>query len=217
MGYNTIYRLIEFIHRLEVNKYEAYLSPTFFRTLLCPSQCGACCPKNSLYYITEKSKLKFKKLYPEEYKRYELRNVNGVNVLVDEQLDNEDKKCIYLDKGTGRCKIHHANPLLCALEPIKFRIVKNMLYIQKQVPGRVWNLTRVTGKKGGCCGFSEYSENQFDIDIRVLTELNEIADLINIETILPQLIDMIKLLGPHATLKRKIPIKSNMNNLSNWI
>lgn len=217
MKHDTIYRLIEFIHRLEIDKYDTYLSPTFFRTLLCPSQCGACCPKNSLYHITEESKSKFKELYPKEYKRYEPRIVNGMDVLVDEQPDNKGKKCIYLNKDNGRCTIHDATPLLCALEPIKFRITKNILYIQKQLPGRSWSLTRVTGKKGGCCGFSEYSESQFDIDIKVLTELNEIADLINVKTILPQLIDMIKTLGPHATLKEKIPITSNMDNLSKWI
>lgn len=219
MKHDTIYRLIEFIHRLETDKYDIYLSPTFFRTFLCPSQCGACCQINSLYYITEESKLKFKELYPEEYKRYEPRIVEGMNVLVDNQFDNEGQKCIYLDMSNGRCTIHDASPLLCVLEPIKFRIMKNTnrLYIQKQLPGRLWKLTRVTGEKGGYCGFSEYSKDQFDIDIKVLTELNEIADLINVKTILPQLIDMIETLGPHATLKEKIPITSNMDNLSKWI
>ena len=211
-------KLGEYFERLEVDRYNVYLSPTFFRTLNCPSNCGACCLKFSLDYITEKVQKKLKVTYPEIYREhFRFRKYNDRFILSDLQEDNFDHHCQFLDEN-ARCKIHSTNPLSCRVEPIKFKLVKNRVYISKSFYRNSWRMTQVNGEKGCLCSFNPYTEEQHKDDIQVLQELNDVAELFRIETVLPQIIDLLEKLGSNTKLKNKIPIQIvGMDRLDEWI
>lgn len=216
-------KLFDYLHRLEKNRYDVFLSPTFFRSLICPKNCGACCLKFSLDYITKDSQDQLKKIYPEKYKKYfKSRTVDGKIILSDEQINNPHTHCRFLSEN-GRCEIHSASPISCQIEPIKFRLVKERVYVSKQTFGRAWQMKRVSGERGCLCEFVGYSETQFQNDLRVLNDLNDVAIFFEIETVIPQIITLVESLGVNTKLKEKIAIQTNssllhpQSHLSNWI
>jgi Fe-S-cluster containining protein len=208
----------EYFKRLEFGKRNVYLSPLFFRSLICSSNCGACCQKYTMDYITKASQEKLKARYPEEYEKYfDFREYHGRQILSMLQKDNLENHCQLLDKY-GRCSIHDANALSCQIEPIKFKLVKDRVYILKSFYRNSWQMTRVGGEKGCLCKFTSYTEEQYKNDLKVLKELNEVADIFGVKTVLPQIIDLLKKLGPNAKLQKKIPIQIiGMNRLDEWI
>ena len=210
-------KITQYLHRLESGRYNIYLSPTFFRSLICPENCGACCPKFSLDYILEKKQKNLYESYPKSYQNhFKFRKYNDCLVLSDMQENNPGTHCQFLDEK-ARCKIHLASPLSCRIELIKFRKVKDRVYIGKQFFGRAWAMTRIDGEKGCLCEFKDYNEEQHKNDIQVLQDLNDVADVFRIETVLPQVIDLLEELGPEAKLKKKIRIQiAGMERLDKW-
>jgi Fe-S-cluster containining protein len=215
---NSLDKIKDYLQRLEVGRYDVYLSPIFFRSLSCPEKCGACCLKFSLDYITAEAQKLLWKSYPDVYREYfKFRKYNNHLILSDLQEDNIGMHCQFLDEN-GRCEIHNANPLSCRIEPIKFKLVRNRVYIGKQFFGRAWAMTRVDGEKGCLCSFEDYNETQYKNDLKVLQELNDAADFFGTETILPQFINLLEKLGPDVKLKNKIPIQIvGMERLDRWI
>lgn len=214
---DSLTKIGDYLQRLEVDRYDVYLSPTFFRSLICRDKCGACCPKFTLDYITEDAQRALLEFYSEVYStHFKYRLYKGRYILSDLQEDNLGVHCRFLDEN-ARCKIHGANPLSCRVEPIKFRLVKNRVYIGKYFFGRAWNMTRIDGEKGCLCVFKDYTEEQFQSDIQILKELNEVADFFGVETVLPQVIDLLEELGPEAKLKKKIRIQTaGVERLDKW-
>lgn len=204
-------KIAGYCRRLEYSP--VYLSPKFFRKLICPPSCGACCPVFSLdWYISNEEEAARMPDIP-----IVKRNItdNGRSVPIASFIQEEGTHCHFLQKD-GRCAIHGSNPLSCRIEPIKFKHVVDKTYIIKQPFGRAWNLTRVTGQKGTLCQFTMYDQVAWDSDYAVLTTLLEVGelfgyDLVAIRTLLYCMVQQKGRLVAGIIPKEKIWLVGNRN------
>lgn len=190
---------------------EVILSKLFFRDYTCPANCGACCPRFSLDYFEGERWEKFKATYPDKVKYFKKREVNGVTVWTDAQDDHKDHFCRNLDQTNGRCTIHEANPFSCEFELMKFIHQKQndkALLINKLF-GRKWAMKRIDGIRGALCEMLPFNFDKLLRDLKLLKELQSIAEAWKMKTKLPEIISLIEKNLPG--LEQGILPKSNIH------
>jgi len=170
------------------------ISNTFFRRFHCPDKCGGCCGRFTLDYFSKEEGPAGK------VKREFTINDKSVDVWTYIQKPNDEKShCDFCEMATGRCTTHDFNPIKgkpnpfsCQMEPIKLVKMKDVVYLSKRPFGRGWAMTKCDGTKGALCKFYEDKiEEDFDWNLRILSQLNDIAKNLKLSTILPATIDYI--------------------------
>lgn len=151
------------------------ISPKLMREFTCPSGCGACCPRFSLDYLpSEREAIDALKLTPRQIRI----NDKNYTVFSDLQEENKDYHCKYLEKITGRCKIHDLRPFSCDFEILRFLHNKERAILMTRTFGRAWNMLQCDGKTRGCkCIIRDYCSPQESLDIR--RKLKRLLDWLN--------------------------------------
>lgn len=172
-----------------------FLSTGFFRNFTCPSHCGGCCSKFSLDYFTLDRQMKAKNFGLNLKKRS--IEINGIKrfIFSDDQIDNHDNKCKFLDKQNGRCKIHEVNPFSCEFELIRFLHFKkdNKVILTKKLFGRGWAMGRIDGNKGALCEMTDFDPKiLYERDLPMLKELDEMANMFELKTRLVNVINFLE-------------------------
>jgi hypothetical protein len=195
--YSTDY-LSKIISYIELaTKPTVVLSTGFFRRYTCPENCGSCCHKISLEYISDSPRWeRFRRNYPELVKNFKHIKIDeNMSIYVDNQEDYKERFCKYLDLTTGRCKIHTATPFPCEFVLSKFidnksreRSVLTTTYY-----GRGWAFLRVDKQtRGAMCRVEDFSYEKLLVDLDLLRELYYYALVLDIKTKLPYIINYIQ-------------------------
>jgi len=161
------------------------------REFICPERCAGCCPRFSLDYLPDEAR-------PDsEYIKERYVEVNEKEYLIfsDLQDDHEDHFCRYVDKQTGRCKIHGLQPFSCDFELLRFSISKSPErpnYLNQRSFGRGWAFKRVDGERGALCTLTPATAESKQEVIRKLKRLQQWARYFEIDTCLPSIIKQIE-------------------------
>lgn len=176
--------------------YPVMLSPRFFRKLVCPAGCGACCrfrftmdwfdgvredlfPSAALLeqfgtHLTERTVS-----YAGNSMYRSAKSIKVYSVLPGDDM----RQCVFL-ADDGRCGIHDVKPLSCRVEPIKFWLAGHgddrYIRIEKRKYGRGHMFTRIDGQKGAMCEFSEYDEEEYEADLDTLDYLVAVAEKLDL-------------------------------------
>lgn len=187
------------------------ISEGFWQRYGCYLDCGACCAAYSMDYLPDEWEI-FGNLYTEHIydaiiRHYEIngREKQIITFDQDNPLKVHGKEwCQFLNIKTGGCGIHEYNALSCQVELIKFASVGDRSYIRKGPYGRGWAMKKVVdGELGILCDFGPFDEEQFhNNDIPVLKRMKDWADYFEIDTWLPDIIDL--LLGAEARGEFKV-------------
>lgn len=206
-------RLLEFIDNFN-NAEVCKMSLSVFRSFDCLENCGACCMNHITLDYTEGPRLeRFKKNFPEEFKKFEKVVVHGQEIYryVSEKTDT--KYCDYLDTSNGRCKLHGSHPLSCDTLPLKIVLKKGKeALVSKQAFGRSWQYTQIDGTKGVKCVFGDVAKGEVSwtstlYRINLLKELLIIAEKAGRSVVrLQKLIDRMQYWYDRKTLPDQLEI-----------
>lgn len=186
-----------------------YISQNFFRSYKC-IQCGWCCLPVTLDYYEYNFGIA-KERYPEIAGNFEEAEVevNGTKrkVFVFEQAKKNKniKKCVFLENNS--CSIHEQNPWGCRFELYKMRKTRGGGYLTLQRPSRAW-----INRQGTCasCQLHPFDKDCYEMGVRYLEELQKIADLFNVKTWLPEILEILKKVDYNKIPKDKIPVGVNL-------
>jgi len=177
------------------NAKSVVLSPSFFRKLECPSGCGSCCHKIVLEYFEDSIRWQqLKKMYPGVGSLFKLEIVDGVRIWRWNQKEHRSKFCFFLDLNSGRCGIHEVAPFPCKFAPCKFldrtKSTDRSILLTTYY-GRAWSFTKIDKSRGADCIISEdlFTEETYLQYIEYLSELNNYANLLKIDTKLPKILE----------------------------
>lgn len=158
------------------------VSPLLMRGFTCPANCGGCCIKVSLDYLPEET------ARPNNVVERTIEfDGRQVAIWSDQQTDNPNKHCQYLD-DIGRCKIYELRPFVCDFELIRFLQSAEKSNLIQKLHGRGWRFERVDGGKGGLCKMTPPSRETVDEVIRKLSRLEEWTDHFGVETWIGEII-----------------------------
>jgi Fe-S-cluster containining protein len=180
-SYDSIGRLLEFIDNFN-NAKVCKMSPTVFRSFECLENCGSCCMSHIALDYTEGPRLeKFKKNFPEEFKKFEKIIVDGQEVYRYFSNKKNSRYCDFLDTSNGRCKIHGSHPFSCDMLPLKIVFKNGEAFAAHHVFGRSWQYTQIDGSKGVKCIFGNVSNGEVSwpstlYRINLLKELKILAE-----------------------------------------
>lgn len=138
------------------------ISSLLYRSDNCLITCNKCCyfPKACLWAACESY---LKSASPK------LITINNKDKLI---FTEEFKTCPHIVLGVG-CGIHEINPIHCRMPLMKFKQVKDKVYIIKEQYGRNWAL--------GCpIKFGDYNLSAFNEDINRLTRIKKTVDYFEI-------------------------------------
>ena len=188
----TLDKIVDF---LEMSNHENFsISPMFFRSFegCMKTACGACCKKLSLNYLDGSDRWeRFKSNYPDKVKDFQLREFQGAKFWTNQQEENKDTYCMYLNKENGLCTIHkdHSHPLSCDLPFVKFSPrthpkdpSKNKTLLTSMPYGRPHTFKRMDGGMGAACNSTPFNLQQTLDDIIKLRELVEHGKAMNKDT-----------------------------------
>ena len=193
-------KIFEYFRRVE--NYRVYLSPLFFRSLICLPSCGACCPVFSLDWFLEERRSVLK----QQGVVNRVIEYNGCKVEVSSIIQEGNSHYRFLD-NSARCIIHNQRPLSCRIEPIKTKLVRNTVYILRQKFGRGWNMTRVTGEKGCLCGFGIYNADTWQEDVDLCNQLAQVGMLFGLELAPIRALGQFLLKHKHRVINGEVPNK----------
>jgi Fe-S-cluster containining protein len=171
---DSINKLFQYFDRLE-GIYPVYLNPLFFRKLVCPEKCGACCRHIFTMDWFVRDSVPYSCQTLERRVTYHGIEIPVFTVPPDPKL----KQCVFLDEA-GRCRIHKSKPLTCQIEPIKFWLAGDEVAILKRKFARGHQFTRVNGEKGALCMFTEYDKVAWRNDISVLSRFVSVGELFHV-------------------------------------
>jgi hypothetical protein len=168
------------------------ISSLFFRKDIC-KQCGWCCRRVfTLDYLTNDNILaQTQRTVPVPLRI----RINGKTRTMKDfnysYIQKSPAVCDYLTSPVG-CKIHGKHPLSCRLELIKvISDSKGTSRLTKQGYGRGW-MKDCTGVKASC-EFGPFDRTQFEQrDLPAVIELQKIADKLEIQTWLPEIIEQLR-------------------------
>jgi len=146
------------------------ISSGLFRGFDCPENCAGCCPRFSLDYLPFENRPDSSHIQEREI----LVNDKLFTIFSDLQDDHTDHFCRYVDKSTGRCKIHGLQPFSCDFELIRFCIFKNKdrpNVLNQRKFGRGWSFLRPDGKRGALCKLHPATSTSISGVVRKLTRL----------------------------------------------
>lgn len=169
-------KLFEYFRRLD-GIYPVYLSPQFFRSLVCPGGCGACCRHIfTMDWFPATGRIPPSGIDTvERHIEYNGYKADALTVPPDYEL----AQCIFLSQS-GKCKIHEEKPLSCRVEPIKFFLIHDAVNIVKRGFSRGYKFTQMDGTKGTACSFARYSTESWESDVDTLSYLLDVARLFRI-------------------------------------
>jgi len=153
------------------------LSPKFWRIVLCPQGCGACCPAFTLDWIQPEF-LQLPRSIKSMTKEREVV-VNHVPFKIFTISNRPGSPCRFLNTEK-RCEIYPFRPLSCRLEPLKFIRIHGTTYIFKSPFRRLKNTK--------CIFLEAYSRLERLKDLENLKSLKGWADYFKIKTALPEII-----------------------------
>ena len=182
------------------------IGASFFRKFVC-SCCGWCEHiRPTLDYFPFELKRIDKKDIKKDLKQFTF-NINNKekHIIMYDQLDHNNNKCKYTCNNL--CLIHSYKPFSCALEPIKIRVKGNNSYLSKAKFGRSW---LIRDGHTAQCKFEKFDTNQFNnLDMPLLLKLEEIANYLEINTWLPEIIRYLKSIDLNQLPNSSILIGSN--------
>jgi hypothetical protein len=166
------------------------VSPLLLRDYTCPPGCGGCCFKFSLDYLPSEARP------PGTSKRTVEFNGRSVEIWTDWQTDNDTNRCQNLQRETGRCGIYERRPFTCDFELIRtLQAVDDAdraNVLTQKLFGRGWSYARTDGGKGALCEMTPITEKSILEVIRKLKRLKAWTDHFQLDTWIPDLIQIIK-------------------------
>lgn len=165
------------------------VSPLLLRDYTCPPSCSGCCFRFSLDYLPSEDK-------PDGVEKRKVEfNGKVFDIWTDWQEENKGLKCRHSRKEDGRCGIYAVRPFTC-----DFELIRSLQSADEDHPniltqklfGRGWSYTRVDGGKGALCEMLPQSEKSVQEVIRKLNRLKDWTDYFEIDTWLPDLLQIIK-------------------------
>jgi len=159
-----------------------------FRSFSCPENCGACCGKFSLDYLSTE-------LHPSGLT---LRNVKfdgkDIPIYSDFQEENSSLRCKHINMFNGRCSVHGKHPFSC-----DFELIRTLMFKSPQKPnsmltrlyGRGWNFTKVDGKRGALCVIGKITHDSVSDTRRKIERLNEWCNYFGVDSHCPDILKWI--------------------------
>lgn len=174
------------------------LSSLLLRNYTCPPNCGACCPKFSLDYISGEE-------YPERGSPRDIKfNEKIIAVYSDMQSDHSNYHCRYLNKKDGRCKIHPARPFSCDFElirPLLFTNPDRRNILTQRLFGRGWNMKRIDNNRGTLCEMTPITNHGINEVIRKIERLEQWCNEFNLQNKCSEIVKWIESVRPFTELK----------------
>lgn len=167
------------------------VSPLLFRGFTCPENCGACCSRLTLDYLSSEK-------HPRDLKERDVV-FNGKHYTVFSDLQNEsiDYHCKYLNKKDGRCAIHECSPFSADFELIRFLHSKTFNTLTQKLYGRGWAMLKFNKKeRGALCKMTPTSEHIKKEIIRKFQRLKEWANYFELDTCIDEILEYVAT-GPH--------------------
>lgn len=106
--------VIEFKGKIYTPK-PLFISNQVFSSLICPPNCGQCCPEHTLDYLPFEET-------PRQIEEAQILcsiDLNGERFYYNSFIQKELERCTFLDKNK-RCREHNLKPLSCLFPPLKF-------------------------------------------------------------------------------------------------
>lgn len=166
------------------------VSHLLLRDYTCPPQCGGCCFRFTLDYLPDEKR-------PKEGMKQRIIQVNKMDFVIwtDGQEENEGKRCKYL-QSDGRCGTYLVRPFTCDFELIRTlqneEVVGRPNVLTQKLFGRGWSYERTDGGKGAKCEMLPITTKSTKEVVRKLLRLMEWSDYFEIDTWLPDIIDIIR-------------------------
>lgn len=192
------------------------VSSNLLKGFSCLENCGACCRDFTLDFIAN------------EPHPYELQNrevlFNGRPLKIYSDLNDENKtdkhgkiRCKHLNIENGRCGIHMKHPLSCDFELLRFLTFKDPMpnRLSHQLFGRGWNMQRIDGERGALCSMKERTEEDRLDTLRKLNRLKQWTDYFSLDTVLPSIIEWVRILPLDSD--ETLYIQHNCNNLDRFL
>lgn len=159
------------------------VSHLLFRGYTCPENCGGCCPRFSLDYLTsEYCPMPQVKLREVDF------NGSKIPIISDMQLDHQDHHCKNLTKSNGRCGIHGNQPFSCDFELCRFLTFNDRNVLTSKLFGRGWAFLRTDNERGALCEMLPVTKETIDEVIRKLIRLKQWAEYFGVDHCLDAII-----------------------------
>jgi Fe-S-cluster containining protein len=159
------------------------VSPSVFRDYKCPSHCGACCRPFTMDWIPSEPRP------PDIPSRVETFNGKEVEFFSDLQADRQGQlACRYLRVEDGRCNIHDVHTLSCDFPMITVKHVRGHWEIGGQLFGRLSQMRKPAGGKGGMCTIHAPTQEAVADVIRKFERLEAWCTYLELPNVIPDIL-----------------------------
>ncbi len=162
-------------------------------------KCSRCCRKVRYWNIFTQ------KQYNDIVNKYvnEIFEIKKINVKINGKdftffcENHTEKICGHLDRKNEKCKVHDLNPIHCALPLIKFKQVKDITYVTREIFGRNWCMQCPVK-------FKPMDKNSFNMTLYMFDRIKKMANELFIKTEIDFIINETKKIYHKTTAQKQL-------------